>query len=271
MPYKKGRSVHGVVHVEDVYKSSNVYANNVPIALWDTPGATSAIINGTYYPDNPYQASLALDLIAATGQNGPHDDPDSTVVDYGGTDGSLDPIDNPITNSSTAVKSVGVPIQCGSFKNPVDYNESLSTNYTIKDLSIGTLFAHNIVAQNGLTVPDILCNLKGVCENILEPLRAKYPGFKINSGFRKGTSPSQHNKGMAVDVQWSGQAAAKYTEIAEWIRKNLPFDQLIFEHGNSIWLHISYNRTSASQRGQTLTYYTKVSPNYQPGITNYYA
>ena len=40
MPYVPGARVHGVVHVADVYHSGNVYANNVPIALWQSPGAS---------------------------------------------------------------------------------------------------------------------------------------------------------------------------------------------------------------------------------------
>jgi hypothetical protein len=105
----------------------------------------------------------------------------------------------------------------------------------------------------------------------LEPLRAKYPGLRINSGFRKGAGTSQHNKGMAVDIQWAGLSPAGYSPIAQWVTENLPVDQLIFEHGNSIWLHISYNRGLSKQRGQLLTYYPKDTPQYKPGLTNYYA
>jgi hypothetical protein len=272
MPYKRGATVHGVVHVADVYKSNNVYVNNVPVALWDQPGPTSAIINGVYYSDNPYQPALVEDFVTTTGANAPHDDPDSPVVDYGFPDGTLDSVETP-TEISTGTTSIatGTVTQCGDFATPINYEQNLSANFKIKDLSIGTAFAHNIVAQNGLSVADILCNLKAVAENILEPLRAKYPGFRINSGFRKGAGSSQHNKGMAIDVQWPGKSPAEYTPIGEWIAANLPFDQLIFEHGNSIWLHISYDRSKTAQRNQKLTYYTKAQPNYKPGLTNYYA
>ena len=286
MPYVKGggpQKDSGLPAVADVYRSNNVYVNNVPVALWDEPGPTSAIINGVYFSDDPYQPALAADLIAIAGTNAPHDDPDSTVVDYGFPDETKDPVETPteISTSTTSI-STGTATQCGDFATPINYDQNLSANFKIKDLSIGTVFAHNIVAQNGLTVPDILCNLKAVAENILEPLRAAqenvlkktldgHPGFKINSGFRKGLGSSQHNKGMAVDVQWPGLANYKYTEIGKWVAENIPFDQLIFEHGNSIWLHISYDRTKATQRNQKLTYYTKGQPNYKPGLTNYYA
>lgn len=42
MPYVPGAVVHGVTHIADVYRSGNVYANNVPVALWLAPGTSAA-------------------------------------------------------------------------------------------------------------------------------------------------------------------------------------------------------------------------------------
>lgn len=151
----------------------------------------------------------------------------------------------------------------------IDYNYRLSENFTLGQLSNRAVFAHNIRAQNGLSVSDIICNLKHLAVNILEPLRAKYPNIRINSGFRAGTSNSQHNKGQAVDIQVPGASASVYTDMAAWIAKNLPVDQFIIEHAKSVWLHISYN-PSGVQRGQLLTYWPKGSPQYKPGLVNYY-
>lgn len=268
MPYVKGAVVHSVTHIADVYRSNNVYANNVPIALWDQPGPTSAIVGGIYIPDNPFRVEFAGTLISEAGANAANDDGEGTDVP-GVTDDSLESTTSTdIVVTSTVDQGVRVT---GTFSEKFDYNDKLSENYTIKDLSVGTIFPHNIVAQNGLTIPEILANLQGVAVNILEPLRAQYPGLRINSAFRKGTGTSQHNKGMAVDIQWPGLSPADYTPIAQWAASNLPVDQLIFEHGNSIWLHFSYNRTLSKQRGALLTYYPKVTPNYQPGLRNYYA
>lgn len=268
MPYVQGPVVHGVVHVADVYHSNNVFANNVPIALWDQPGPTSAIVGGVYISDNPFKMVFAQTLLSEAGGNAANDDGEGTDVP-GAVDNSLPSTTSTAISSSTAV-TIGNP-NIDVFSDTVDYNQQLSPNYTVGDLSVKTVFPHNIVAQNGLSIADILGNMQSVAKNILEPLRAQYPGFRINSGFRKGTATSQHNKGMAVDVQWPGLAAAGYTPIAQWITQNLPVDQLIFEHGASIWLHISFNRTSPTQRGQLLTYYPKESPAYKPGLTNYYA
>ena len=43
MPYVPGAGVHGVVHVADVYHSTNVFVNSVPVALWQPPQASAAV------------------------------------------------------------------------------------------------------------------------------------------------------------------------------------------------------------------------------------
>lgn len=158
-------------------------------------------------------------------------------------------------------------VKCNS---GVDYDSKISPSYRLRDLSIGCVFAHKIKAQVGLTEDNIVCNLQNVAQNILEPLKAQYPNIKVNSGFR-GTASipggvSQHQKGEAVDVQFTGVSPKAYIPIANWVKANLPFDQLIFEHGNSIWLHISCKK-DATQRKQLLT---MKDGKYEPGLKCYY-
>lgn len=42
MPYVPGARVHGVVHIADVYRASNVFINNVPVALWMQAGTSAS-------------------------------------------------------------------------------------------------------------------------------------------------------------------------------------------------------------------------------------
>ena len=170
--------------------------------------------------------------------------------------------DNPITNKEP------YDVKCNSGK---DYDGKLSPNFRLRDLSIGCVFPHKIKAQVGLTEQEIICNLQNVAQNILEPLKAKYPNMKVNSAFR-GTASipgkvSQHQRGEAVDVQFTGVSPQGYLPISNWIKANLPFDQMIFEHGNSIWIHLSCKRGSG-QRKQLLT---MLKGKYEPGIKCYYA
>ena len=92
--------------------------------------------------------------------------------------------------------------------------------------------------------------LKGLCENILQPVRDHFGRVKVTSGFRSedlcyaiGSSrDSQHAKAEAVDFECIGVDNA---EVADWIKKNLETDQLILEYytpgePNSGWIHASY-------------------------------
>ena len=158
-------------------------------------------------------------------------------------------------------------VKCNS---GVDYDSKISPSYRLRDLSIGCVFAHKIKAQVGLTEDEIVCNLQNVAQNILEPLKAQYPNVRVNSAFR-GTASipggvSQHQKGEAVDVQFTGVSPQGYVPIANWVKANLPFDQLIFEHGNSIWLHISCKKDT-TQRKQLLT---MKDGKYEAGLKCYY-
>lgn len=153
----------------------------------------------------------------------------------------------------------------------VDYNYQLSPNFKLKDLSTGCVFPHPIKAQNGLSVSDIICNLKQLALNVLEPMKAKFPMVsKINSGFRVGGGKSQHTKGMAVDIQVPNWTPKDYTTAIKWCAQNLPYSQLICEHGNSIWIHISFDSKESPPRRKNTTYHPRMNPQYQSGLINYY-
>jgi len=229
-------------------------------------------------PNEQNSIANAAAIIAVTGTSALVDSPDTngdlqTLINQGfppdevQEDGDVEEIQPEEKDEEDQPQDI--PVACGNITS-VDYEMNLSPNFKLKDVSSGALFSHYITGQNGFSDLEIVCNLKALCENVLEPLRAAYPGFRINSGFRSGSSSSQHNKGMAVDIQWANFSNSDYSEAAKWVAENIKFDQFILEHGKSIWFHISYDRTS-SQRGQTLTYHPNKSPKYKQGLTNYYA
>jgi len=83
---------------------------------------------------------------------------------------------------------------------------------------------------------DSVENLKLLVENVLDPVRI-YFGSNITF---------QHCTGNAVDFEVNG---VDNYDTAEWISKNLEFDQLILEYYvkgqfHSGWIHCSYNRTN---------------------------
>lgn len=141
----------------------------------------------------------------------------------------------------------------------VDYNVRLSPNFILRDVSIGAVVSQNpIVAQRGLTKNQIICNLKNVAENILEPIKAKYPNMIVTSAFRPGNGTSQHQLGEAVDIQFPGFSKAAYFEAAQWVKNNVPYDQFLLEyksHGTQLpWLHLSL-KNGREQRYQVMTFF----------------
>ena len=96
-----------------------------------------------------------------------------------------------------------------------------------------------------------MINLVYLAAYVLEPLRvAMNEPIKIGSGFRcealnkavGGVKNSQHLKGQAADLCIDGDIA-KGRRWFEYIRKNLPFDQLIWENNpktGSYWVHVSF-------------------------------
>lgn len=161
----------------------------------------------------------------------------------------------------------------------VDDRTKLSSKFTVADLSTGLRSKIAVRGQFGFTKEEIVANMAALAVNILDPLSDyfKSMGKKINftSGFRtRDTLPSgevsQHQKGMAVDIQIAGLRPAQYLPIAYWIRDNLPFDQLIFEHSSitrNIWLHVSYDRLKKRQR-KDLRHMIKGK--VKPGLKLYY-
>ena len=93
--------------------------------------------------------------------------------------------------------------------------------------------------------------MKGVAENLFEPLREWVGGpIKINSFFRGepvntaigGSKYSQHMKGQAMDIDDTFGYKTN-AEMYHYIKDNLDFDQLIWEFGddkNPNWVHVSY-------------------------------
>lgn len=145
-------------------------------------------------------------------------------------------------------------------------SEHISWNEAIRSKTAEKHEIENIPNQQQIV------NMKTIAKNIFEPLRlwANEP-IRINSFFRspelckkiKSKPTSQHTKGQALDIDAMGQKTNG--ELFEYIKDNLEFDQLIWEHGdneNPDWIHVSYvdklnNRNrilKAVKKGKKTTY-----------------
>ena len=95
-------------------------------------------------------------------------------------------------------------------------------------------------------------NLRQIAINVFQPLRDSFkcPIF-VSSGYRSaelnaaigGSRRSQHVEGRALDLDADVYGRCTNSQIFEWIRENLEFDQLIWEFGdqdNPDWVHVSF-------------------------------
>jgi hypothetical protein len=117
-------------------------------------------------------------------------------------------------------------------------------------------------------------NMRRVAANVLQPVRNQFGPTIITSGFRclelnraiGSSDSSQHTKGQAADFEVPG---VTNLEVAQWVRDNLSFDQLILEAydpnegPNSGWIHCSFVSESEN-RGEVMT------AEFKNGSANYY-
>ena len=133
---------------------------------------------------------------------------------------------------------------------------NLSRNFTLSEL-IKSDTAIRLGIDNNPNA-DQIEKLKGLCENILQPVRDHFGRVKVTSGFRSvdlclaigSSAKSQHARAEAVDFEVMGVDNA---EVFDWIKDNLNWDQMILEfytpgEPNSGWVHCSWVAESSRKQ-----------------------
>lgn len=136
----------------------------------------------------------------------------------------------------------------------------LSTNYTVGKVtrSPHTSFDNPLRSPTaGFSVKELVCNLKLLTVNCIEPIRAHFPNIVLTNSYRPpgSNAKSQHPKGQACDMQFRGIPKSDYFVYAQWIKDNILYDQLLLEYkttGTGMpWIHISF--AQGTLRKQVLT------------------
>ena len=125
---------------------------------------------------------------------------------------------------------------------------NLSRNFTLLELTKSDTAIRKGINNNPNA--EQIEKLKTLCEKILQPVRDHFGRVKVTSGFRSpelclaiGSSQnSQHAKAEAADFEVVG---VDNCELADWIHRELEWDQLILEfytpgEPNSGWIHCSW-------------------------------
>ena len=133
----------------------------------------------------------------------------------------------------------------------------LSKNFTLREMTRSQTATRKGIDNNPTGTHQ--SNLVLLCQNILQPLRDYFGRpLRVTSGYRSpelciaiGSSiNSQHAKGQAADFEIPG---ISNKELAEHIKENLNFDQLILEFHTtddpmSGWVHCSYNNKEENRK-----------------------
>ena len=121
-------------------------------------------------------------------------------------------------------------------------------------LDLSEVIRSDSAKRNGISnmpTEEHIANFMLLAEKIFEPIREHFGvPIRISSGYRSkelnakigGSATSQHCKGQAVDIDMDGTSITN-KQVFDYIKDNLPFDQLIWEFGNEDncdWVHVSY-------------------------------
>ena len=126
----------------------------------------------------------------------------------------------------------------------------LSTNFSLLELTKSQTAERKDIDNTPSTEHQE--NLESLCTHVLQPIRDHFSRVvSISSGYRSealclaigSKITSQHAKGQAADFEIYGLSNQ---ELANYIKENLDYDQLILEYWkkedpNSGWVHCSYN------------------------------
>lgn len=121
--------------------------------------------------------------------------------------------------------------------------ERLTANFTLAELTKTRFDLDNTPS------PQVVDNLRTLCEKVLQPLRDAVGPVNVTSGYRSklvnqavnGARNSDHLWGYAADLQ---SPDGDHRKIYDWLKANAMFSQLIYEFGNDQqpqWVHVSYN------------------------------
>jgi hypothetical protein len=134
--------------------------------------------------------------------------------------------------------------------------QQLSPNFKLSEMLVSETATRNNFTEQFNPSPAIIANLKALCINVLEPLRAKigkpvivtsaYRCERVNGSVPGSANHSQHELGCAADTHVEGMSIEDWYQFIK--KAGVPFGQLIQEH--NLWAHVSFD--SENQRGECL-------------------
>ena len=151
----------------------------------------------------------------------------------------------------------------------------ITKNFSLQELVYSPTALHAGIDQEEHLDNNAVARLTTLTIEVLQKIRDQFGPTKVNSCFRSrplndlvhGSPNSQHccfgdHTGAAADIEIVSEDVSNM-ELAEWIRDNLDFDQLILENykpdrvskitgkpegPNSGWVHVSYSAVGENRK-----------------------
>ena len=149
----------------------------------------------------------------------------------------------------------------------------ISHNFSLQELVYSTDAIHAGIDQEEHLDINAVSRITSLVLKVLQPVRDQFGPTKVNSCFRSpplntligGSKNSQHccsGTSAAADIEIISESVSNM-ELAEWIKDNLEFDQLILENyapervskitgkpegPNSGWVHVSYSSVGDNRK-----------------------
>jgi hypothetical protein len=259
----------------DVYYSTNVFVNKVPIALWQppagafndgspgtsiTPGGIAGYNDSPYGKEKLYRALKREQGDAATGDDPPEGGSNNSSVSPTGPINTAPPTPEqktpdptpsaPVSDGNFQLKKSQLPNQFPKNMSDPFYDQSISQYFKMAHIQFPPVDHPGV----SLSARQIAGNFIDLCINLLDPI---YSEFKFGAVYGKnrfipggvfrppgyGRNPTDHARGMAVDLQMGDKN--KNIALWKWIvkNKNLKYWQIIWENSpRTGWVHIAYNQ-----------------------------
>jgi len=262
MPYVPGATTQGnssLLEVKDIYKSSNVFVNFVPVALYNNEEGTEAAVLSQI--NSPFYEIDSANIVT----DGEEDPKLVGIIQHQLiADGKLTQEElNLAKDASPTVINTNPPVVVSPSPPPGppapppysdDYQLTPNTTLGMITKKPNVVFEYAVAASMGLTVDQVVENLRYLTINCIEPIKAQYSNMFVTNSFRtvaSSSSTSLHPRGMAFDMQFSNISKSDYYNIALWIKDNIAYNRLLLEfktYGSKLpWIHVSITQGDTSK------------------------
>jgi hypothetical protein len=142
---------------------------------------------------------------------------------------------------------------------------SFSSSYSLTpNVTLGALPGYQrLRAQHGLSIQDLVCNLRQLSVNVIEPLFNLVGRGNViitsvlrtpetaTGALNPPSGVSFHNQGLAIDICFNRKNFSQYYDIAVQLKNSIQFDKLLLEYrlGNvkgtttyKPWIHIQWQQ-----------------------------